>query len=185
KFFEVQSGAKGTEFTKLREGKVDAVVVFPQNESSTQPEPVGTYVDRANVSTSQAVSAAIAQIGQRINEQAASTAPQPQVVSISTHGVQSKHLSYIDFLVPGILAMSIMQSAIGGLANSFVVLRERGVLRRIKVTPFPLTSFVAARIASQFVVALCQAAILLALAALFFHVEVVGSLLGVAVFVLL
>ena len=99
--------------------------------------------------------------------------------------MQSGHLSYIDFLVPGILAMSIMQSSIGGIANSFVVLRERGVLRRIRVTPFPLTSFIAARITSQFVVALCQAAILLGLATLFFHVEVVGSLLSVAVFVLL
>ena len=185
KFFAVQSGVKSTEVAKLREGKVDAVVVFPEKESGGQPLPVSTYVDKANVSTSQAVSAAIGQIGQRINEQAAGTAPQPQVVSINTHGVQSKHLSYIDYLVPGILAMSIMQSAIGGLANSFVVLRERGVLRRIKVTPFPLTSFIAARITSQFAVALCQAAVLLGLARVFFHVEIVGSLLGVGAFVLL
>jgi ABC-2 type transport system permease protein len=164
---------------------VDAVVVFPQKANAGQPLRVNSYVDKSDPSTSQAVSAAINQIGQKLNEQAAGGQAQPQLVSVSTRGVQSGHLSYIDFLVPGILAMSIMQSSIGGIANSFVVLRERGVLRRIKVTPFPLTSFIAARIASQFVVALCQAAILLGLASLFFHVEVVGSLLSVAVFVLL
>ena len=185
KFFEVQGGTRSAELARLREGKVDAVVVFPQEAKAGQPLRVSSYVDKSNLSTSQAVSAAIAQIGQRVNEQAAGGPAKPQLVAISTRGVQSGHLDYIDFLVPGILAMSIMQSSIGGIANSFVVLRERGVLRRIRVTPFPLTSFVAARITSQFVVALCQAAILLGLAALFFHVEVVGSLLGVAVFVLL
>jgi ABC-2 type transport system permease protein len=185
KFFEVQGGTRGAELAKLREGKVDAVVVFPQGAQSGRPLRVNSYVDKSNPSTSQGVSAAIAQIGQRVNEQAASGPAEPQIVAISTRGVQSGHLSYIDFLVPGILAMSIMQSSIGSIANSFVVLRERGVLRRIRVTPFPLTSFIAARITSQFVVALCQAAILLGLAALLFHVGVVGSLLGVAVFVLL
>ena len=185
KFFKVQSGARSAELAKLREGKTDAVVVFPQKANASQPLKVNSYVDKSNPSTSQAVSAAIDQIGQKVNEQAAGGQAQPQRVSISTRSVQSEHLSYIDFLVPGILAMSIMQSSIGGIANSFVVLRERGILRRIRVTPFPLTSFIAARITSQFVVALCQAAILLGLAALFFHVEVVGSLLGVAVFVLL
>jgi ABC-2 type transport system permease protein len=184
KFFEVQSGTRSTELAKLREGKVDAVVAFPQKANAGQPLRVNSYVDKSDPSTSQAVSAAIDQIGQRVNERAARGPAKPQLVSVSTRGVQSGHLSYIDFLVPGILAMSIMQSSIGGIANSFVVLRERGVLRRIRVMPFPLASFIAARIASQFVVALCQAAILLGLAALFFHVEVVGSLLSVAVFVL-
>jgi ABC-2 type transport system permease protein len=185
KFFEVQGSARSTELARLREGKVDAVVVFPQKESAGQPLKTNLYVDKSNISTSQAVSAAIEQIGQRVNEQAAGGPPKPQLVSISTRGVQSKHLSFIDFLVPGILAMSIMQSSIGGLANSFVVLRERGVLRRIRLTPFPLTSFIAARITSQFAIALCQATILLGLARLLFHVEVVGSLLGVGIFVLL
>jgi ABC-2 type transport system permease protein len=185
KFFEVQGGPRSAELAKLREGKVDAVVVFPEKANAGQPLRVNSYVDKSDLSTSQAVSAAIAQIGQRINEQTAGGPAEPQLVAISTRGVQGGHLSYIDFLVPGILAMSIMQSSIGGIANSFVVLRERGVLRRIRVTPFPLTSFIAARITSQFVVALCQAATLLSIAALFFHVGVVGSLLGVAVFVLL
>jgi ABC-2 type transport system permease protein len=185
KFFEVQSGAESAELAKLREGKVDAVVVFPEKSSASKPLRVSSYVDKSNLSTAQAVSAAIDQIGQRVNEQAAGGPAKPQLVSISTRGVRSRHLSFIAFLVPGILAMSIMQSSITGLANSFVVLRERGVLRRIKVTPFPLASFIAARITSQLVVALCQAAILLGLANLFFHVEVVGSLLSVGVFVLL
>ena len=42
----------------------------------------------------------------------------------------------MDVFAPGILAMSLMNSGIIGLATAFVVYRERGILRRIRVTPF-------------------------------------------------
>jgi len=72
----------------------------------------------------------------------------------------------MDAFVPGILAMSLMNSGIIGLSTAFVNYRERGILRRIKMTPFPLTSFVLARVLSQMVLAVAQALILVGLAAL-------------------
>ena len=106
-------------------------------------------------------------------------------VAISMQGIQGKNMSYVDFLVPGVLAMSIMNGGIVGLSAAFVVMRERGVLRRIKVTPFPLISFITARVATQLLVALCQAAILLGLAKLIFNLDIVGNLLDVVVFIFL
>jgi ABC-2 type transport system permease protein len=104
-------------------------------------------------------------------------------VAISTQGIQGKNMSYVDFLVPGVLAMSVMNGGIVGLSAAFVVMRERSVLRRIKVTPFPMISFITARVATQLLVALCQAAILLGLAKLIFNLDIVGNLLEVAVFI--
>ena len=46
-------------------------------------------------------------------------------------------VSFMDVFVPGILAMSLMNSGVIGLATAFVTYRERGILRRIRVTPFP------------------------------------------------
>ena len=106
-------------------------------------------------------------------------------VPISTQGLQAKNMNYVDFLVPGVLAMSIMNGGIAGLSAAFVVMRERDVLRRIKVTPFPLMGFITARVATQLLVALCQAAILLGLAKLIFNLDIVGNLLEVAVFIFL
>jgi ABC-2 type transport system permease protein len=106
-------------------------------------------------------------------------------VAISTQGIQGKNMSYVDFLVPGVLAMSVMNGGIVGLSAAFVVMRERSVLRRIKVTPFPMISFITARVATQLLVALCQAAILLGLAKLIFDLDIVGNLLEVAVFIFL
>ena len=94
-------------------------------------------------------------------------------------------MNYVDFLVPGVLAMSIMNGEIVGFSAAFVVLRERGVLRRIRVTPFPLIGFITARVATHLLVALCQAAILLGLAKLIFNLDIAGTLLEVAVFLFL
>jgi ABC-2 type transport system permease protein len=105
--------------------------------------------------------------------------------TMSTQGVQGKNINYVDFLVPGVLAMSIMNGGMVGLSAAFVAMRERGVLRRIKVTPFPLISFITARVATQLLVALCQVAILLGLAKLTFHLGIVGNPLEVAVFIFL
>lgn len=104
---------------------------------------------------------------------------------IGTQGPRDGNMNYVDFLVPGVLAMGIMNGGIVGLSAVFVMMCERGVLRRIKATPFPLTNFITARVAAQFLVGLCQAAVLLGLAKLSFNLDIAGNLLDVAVFVFL
>jgi ABC-2 type transport system permease protein len=184
KLLALQSGTEKAELAKLRDGNVDAMVVFPKEATPGQPLRVRSYVDESQQGTSQAASAAIQQIASRFNEQAAGVR-KPPLVAISTQGIQGKNMNYVDFLVPGVVAMGIMNGGIVGLSAAFVVMRERGVLRRIKVTPFPLISFITARVATQLLVVLCQAAILLGLAKLIFNLDIVGSLLDVAVFIFL
>jgi ABC-2 type transport system permease protein len=97
----------------------------------------------------------------------------------------TKNINHADFLVPGVLAMSVMYGGMVGLSAAYVMMRERGVLRRIRLTPFPLIRLITAWVATQLLVALCQAAILLGLAKLIFNLDIVGNLLEVAVLVFL
>jgi ABC-2 type transport system permease protein len=60
-----------------------------------------------------------------------------------------------------------------------VTYRERGILRRIRVTPFPLASFILARIFSQLLIAGLQAVILIGMAWAFFGLHLRGNLLVV------
>jgi ABC-2 type transport system permease protein len=53
------------------------------------------------------------------------------------HGDQTK----LNHLVPGIAAMSVMSTTFTALAYNIVFLRERGVLKRIRGTPLPTTSY--------------------------------------------
>jgi ABC-2 type transport system permease protein len=67
---------------------------------------------------------------------------------------------YIDFLVPGIMAMAIMTSCIFSLAPTIVRLREQGVMRRLWVTPLSKASFLASHVLFRLMIAIAQTALL-------------------------
>jgi ABC-2 type transport system permease protein len=86
--------------------------------------------------------------------------------------VDSASLSYIDFLLPGIIGLAIMISAVIGLATILVDWRQRGILRRLKLTPIPLAEFFAARVTASLVVALMQVVVLLAFGRIAFDIHI-------------
>jgi ABC-2 type transport system permease protein len=153
----------------LDNGDRDIVLDFGPPPASGQPEVKFIY-DDTNGPTS---TIAIATVRQVLLTVAQGSNPVPIVEqAVSTH-----NLSYIDFFIPGILAMSLMNSGVIGLSTAFVTYRERGILRRIKVTPFPLTNFILARIISQLLIAVAQAVILTGIGMALFGLHLDGSLL--------
>lgn len=102
---------------------------------------------------------------------------------LAVEPVAVRNLTYVDFLLPGILAMSIMQLGIFGVAFAFVTLKRRGVLRRLKVTPLHPRDFIAAQVMSRLVVSVGQIALMLAFGVLVLDLHFVGNpvlLLGLA-----
>ena len=102
----------------------------------------------------------------------------PPLVQLSARAVDSSSLRYIDFLVPGLIAMALAQSAIFGIAGTLVAWRERGVFRRLRVTPLPLAEFGAARLLASLALALTQTALLLTVGRLAFGVHLGVNLLA-------
>lgn len=68
---------------------------------------------------------------------------------------------YIDFLIPGIIAMAVMPSCIFSLAPTIVRLREQGILRRLWVTPVSTFTFVASHVLFRLSLALLQTGLIL------------------------
>lgn len=178
--FEVHVGDEQEELDKLRDGDRSVVIVF-RAAVSGQPVPTDVYWDSSNPQTGQVALSAV----QSFLAEAGAPPEATRPIAVTVHSVDSSGLSYIDFLVPGILAMTIMNSGMLGLASAFVSYRERGVLRRIKATPFPLTSFVAARIVSQLLIAVVQAVILVAVGILAVGLEINGNLLYALIIVVI
>jgi ABC-2 type transport system permease protein len=166
---KVKQGTQEEELKKLDDGDRDAVVVFgPPADGTSQPA-VTIYYDDSQGPTSKV---AVNVVNQYIFAVTQTESP----ITVTTQPVNSTSLSYIDFLVPGIIAMSLMNSGVIGLSTAFVIYRERGILRRIKVTPFHLTSFVLARIISQLIIALAQTAILIGMAMALFGLNIEGNM---------
>ena len=63
--------------------------------------------------------------------------------------VSGKPVRYIDWLIPGVLAMNMMFSALFGVGYVVVRYRKNGVLKRLKATPLTALEFLSAQILSR------------------------------------
>ncbi|HOI40148.1 MAG TPA: ABC transporter permease [Methanobacterium sp.] len=84
---------------------------------------------------------------------------------------------YIDFLVPAILAMTVMMGAMMSMGESLAGERERGELARLFMTPTSVSTVVAGKIISRLVIQTTTAMILLGSAILLFNITISGSML--------
>ena len=176
--FTVKRGDATDELAALEDGDRDIVLVFgPAADAAGQPSVELAYDETSGPNAQIAISA----VRQVLYAVAGGETP----LTINQRPVTARDISYIDFFVPGILAMSLMNSGVIGLSTAFVIYRERGILRRIKVTPFPLTSFILARIISQLLVAVAQSVILVGMARLLFGLHLRGNPLLILLVILL
>ena len=70
------------------------------------------------------------------------------------HISQRGGIPYNDFLVPGILAYSVITTTFVNLAMGTAILRDNGILKRMQGTPLPRWAYVTARIGSTCLVTL-------------------------------
>jgi ABC-2 type transport system permease protein len=89
------------------------------------------------------------------------------------------------FLLAGMIGYGAAATTFAGLALLLVIRRESGVLKRLRATPLPGGTYIAAVLASIIVIFLLEAVILIALARLAFDVPVPDSLLSLIVVLLL
>jgi ABC-2 type transport system permease protein len=66
--------------------------------------------------------------------------------------VEGRETRYVDWLIPGILAMNMMFSALFGVGYTIVRYRKAGVLKRFKATPVNAFQFLAAQVASRLLI---------------------------------
>jgi ABC-type multidrug transport system permease subunit len=92
---------------------------------------------------------------------------------------------YIDFLVPGLLGMSLMGGGLWGVGFAIVDLRIRKVLKRFLATPMRKSHFLLAILISRLVLLAPEVFVLLLFARIVFGVVIQGSLLAMAVLILL
>ena len=83
---------------------------------------------------------------------------------------------YIDFLIPGLLGMNLMNSGMWGVGFALVDMRQRKLLKRFVGTPMRRGDFLLALMSSRLVLMIIEIGLLLALGVFFFHMRVLGSI---------
>ena len=92
--------------------------------------------------------------------------------------------TYVDFLVPGLLAMGLMGGGMWGVGYAIVDMRIRKLLKRFMATPMRRTHFLLGMMSSRLIFMIPQIFILLLISYLLFGVKVYGNYFSVALIVL-
>jgi ABC-2 type transport system permease protein len=104
------------------------------------------------------------------------TAGRREVVQVDNQLVHETGSRYIDFVVPGLLGMNLMGSAIWGLGFSIVDSRQKKLLKRLVASPMPKWQYLAAYLLSRLVMLVIEVGAFLGFARLVFGVPFRGSL---------
>jgi ABC-2 type transport system permease protein len=87
---------------------------------------------------------------------------------------------YIDFLIPGLLGMNLMNSGMWGIGFALVDMRQRKLLKRFVGTPMRRGDFLLALASSRLILMIIEVGLLLLFGVLFFHMRVLGSVGAIA-----
>jgi ABC-type multidrug transport system permease subunit len=154
----------------LRTGRV-ALVVVPQTDGTVQYQFDETRPDARNA---RLVADNAIQRGYGRGD----------AVSVSETHVRERGSRYIDFVIPGLLGMNIMGSSIWGLGFTIVDARRKKLLKRLVATPMSRAEYLIAYLISRIALLVGEVVILLGFAAVFFGVPVRGSVIQLALIIL-
>jgi ABC-2 type transport system permease protein len=159
----------------LRRGGRTLVVVVPRLGSG---EPIRVYFDQARVQDSRT---ALVILERFIAEANLRLAGVPPVLRVEATGVAAaRQIRFFDFLLPGILAMTVMNSGLNGLTWVITEYRQRLVLKRVLATPVHPAVFLGGLVARYAATNLVQLGVIGAIAVFVFRATIVGSLLTLA-----
>ena len=86
---------------------------------------------------------------------------------------------YIDFLIPGLLGMNLMNSGMWGIGFAVVEMRQRKLLKRFVATPMRRSDFLLALTSSRLILMVIEVGLLLSFGVLVFHMPLQGSIVSV------
>lgn len=98
------------------------------------------------------------------------------LVALSERHVSERGWRYIDFVVPGLLGMTIMGSSIWGIGFTIVDARRRKLLKRLIATPMSRAQYLASFLTWRLLLLVVEVTVLVSFGALVFGVPVRGSL---------
>jgi ABC-type multidrug transport system permease subunit len=151
----------------LRTGEVTMVVVpgYPAGSIEYRFDPARPDARTARLLVDQAL-------------QRAAGRQDPVAVREST--VSERGSRYIDFLIPGLLAMNLMGSGIWSIAFGVVTARNKKLLKRLVATPMSRTQYLLSFLVSRLAFLFVEVGFLVGFGMLVFGVPQRGSLLALA-----
>ena len=116
-----------------------------------------------------------AQVDDALQSAAGRTNPLPASAKASSE----PGARYIDFLIPGLLGMNLMNSGMWGVGFALVDYRQRKLLKRYVATPMRRSDFLLALTSSRLMLMIVELGLLLGFGIFVFHMRVAGSWMAI------
>jgi ABC-2 type transport system permease protein len=179
-------GSEADLLARMKKGEVSPVIVVPAGYAKTiaakrDPAAVTVYTDptqsAADAQTRQLVGFVLSTVNQ-------AATGQPPAVEPTFRAVQTNDLTFISYLVPSILGMSLMQVGIFA-AVPLVADRQKLILKRLQATPLRRWQLVGSNVLLRLLIAVVETAIIVGVGSAAYHVQIAGSWLLIGALVLL
>ncbi len=92
--------------------------------------------------------------------------------------LSQKGTRYVDFLIPGLLALGIMNGFLWGIGYGLIEIRTKKLLRRMVAAPMKKSSFILSHFFARISLSAFEAAVLLFFSWLYFRIQIQGSILA-------
>ena len=168
---------------KVADGNLGYLIIIPglfddpAGQAQAQgPAPVSLVYSTRNPDRNQLVDGAVRNLVSDIHSDGAPVVPSRL---LTADVIQVPEVDYFDNVLLGLLGLGIMTNSIISIAVRISTFRNQSLLKRLLVTPLSIWKFFAAEITAHVLLALVQAAIILALGVFVFGGKVHGNLLWV------
>jgi len=165
---------------RLKRTELDMLLVIPKDFAiapTRAGQPVPTLTIYGNDARPQQVSVGTSIVNDVITRLSFAVNQSAPVLNVKQEDVQGVRLRYVDFLVPGILGVNVMQLAVFSVAFALVADKRRGVLRRIMATPLRPSTFLVSQVFTRLIMATLQVLIMIGVAVFLFDVHPLGGIL--------
>ncbi len=172
---DIHEGSLSDERGALEEGDRVLVLVVPSDfidSAAQRPQVLTVYVNESQPAQSQAL---LSILNQYLDKTSLAMARVQPFFSIKKEAIDARDVSYIDYLLPGLISMAVMQMSVFSVAFLFVQYKEKGVLKRLAATPMRPVEFVTANAIVRLVMSVVQTVIFIIVGILMLDAHVVGS----------
>lgn len=183
---QLVDGAEADLLARMKSGDLSSVIVVPAGYSTgvaakAAPATVTVYTDPSQSSADAGTRQLVGFVLAAVNQAATGV---PPAVEPSFQPIQTNDLTFISYLVPSILGMSLMQLGVFA-AIPLVADRQKLILKRLHATPLKRWQLVGSNVLMRLLIAVVQTAIIVGVGSALFHVEIAGSWLLIGALILL
>lgn len=162
----------------VRDNKVDLVLVLPKGYQRALLRRMTLKDDNASVTITylydpssssvitkmEILNGVLAGINQKLTDK-------PPFLKSVEKSILTRKYRFIEFFIPGIIAMAVMTLSLFGTVDMDTELRQKGVIRKLSTTPITRTDWILSNILYQFILAIISTLAMLLVSYAVFHVS--------------